>query len=181
MVNSNHPLGTAIKNCNPSSHRWPLKWRVSLENGGSHLWWRLLCWPGPARPGYSVVPLLWGRESRTSGRSTPQTLWCLSPWQHLDNEEGGKRLFIVYLVFVSTADREPLKKVSLLHLLLLKTYKTCIRLTESTWDDEKDFPSSFVHDQSCHCCEDDLNRANNHWGQVTLLMNNKVFPAIRSK
>lgn len=91
----NHPLGRTIKNCNPSSHWWPLKWRGLPENGGSHLWWRLLCWPGPARPGYSVVPLQWGRESQTSGRSIPQTLWCLSPWQHLDNEERVKKIIMM--------------------------------------------------------------------------------------
>lgn len=48
----------------------------------------------------------------------------------------------------------------------------CLK-TLATWDDEKELPSSLVHDQCCYCSEDDLNQTHDHRRQVTLLQSNK--------
>lgn len=57
--------------------------------------------------------------------------------------------------------------------LIVKVIRRWKGLAENTWDNQKGFPSSFVHDQRCHSCEDDLDQTHDHWGQLTVLINNK--------
>lgn len=51
-------------------------------------------------------------------------------------------------------------------------------MAKDTWDDKKDFPSSFVHDNRSNSRKDDLDQTHEHWSKVTVLkkktQNNKI-------
>lgn len=42
-------------------------------------------------------------------------------------------------------------------------------MTKDTWDDKKDFPSSFVHDNRSNSRKDNLDQTHEHWSKVTVL------------
>lgn len=52
-------------------------------------------------------------------------------------------------------------------------YKKQNWFAKDTWDDEEDFPSSFVHDEGGNSCEDDLDQTHKHWCKVTVLKTNQ--------
>lgn len=47
-------------------------------------------------------------------------------------------------------------------------------LAKNTWDDKKDFPSSFVHDNCSNSRKDNLDQTHEHWSKVTVLKENKA-------
>lgn len=46
--------------------------------------------------------------------------------------------------------------------------------SKDTWDDEEDFPPSFVHDERGNSCKDDLDQTHKHWCKVTVLKTKPV-------
>lgn len=49
-----------------------------------------------------------------------------------------------------------------------------LRLAKDTWDDKKDFPSSFVHDNRSNSRKDNLDQTHEHWSKVTVLKKKKT-------